>query len=365
MDVSPLPPSGIPSPALAEDITLYRRIAQELPHGAVFVVDRGLRYVLAQGPELAAAGFTPLHFEGRTVREAVPPALVDQHEADYRTILDGGSFEREHEINGRHYRSYGIPLRDAEGRPQLALVTSYESTEQVLAERRKDKALAILGHELRNPLAALTMGIALLKRSRTGRPPAGAVDLMERQVRQMTSMVDDLLGMAFLAHGKLELHRECVDAVALADEVLASLQPSAARKTLALSCLHPLLPAMVDADHAKLTQVLTNLVGNAIKYTPEGGEVQVAFRHDGECVEISVADTGVGLDPEAVSRLFDLFSRGVQHGVAPWHVETGLGIGLWVAKNLVEAHGGTLVAHSPGPGAGSVFTLTIPMARSS
>jgi signal transduction histidine kinase len=355
MNASPLSASGSTSPDLAGDIALYRRIAHELPYGAVFIVDRDLRYVLAQGPELAAAGFTPLHFEGRTVREAVPPALVEQHEADYRTVLDGGSFEREHEINGRHYRSYGMPLRDAEGRPQLALVSSYDATEQILAGRRKDKALAILGHELRNPLAALNTGIALLRRSEAGRPPAGAVDLMERQVRQMTRVVDDLLGLAFLAHGKLKLQTECVDAVVLAEEVLASLQPLAARKTLALSCLHPVKPAMVDADHAKLTQVLTNLVGNAIKYTPAGGEVQLSFRDDGEFVEISVADTGVGLDPQAVSCLFDLFSRGVQHGVAPWHAEAGLGIGLWVAKNLVEAHGGKLVASSPGPGAGSVL----------
>lgn len=180
----------------ADDIDPYRRIAPELPHGAVFVVDPGMRYLVAQGAELEAAGFAPSDFEGRTVREAVPPALADQHEADYRTVLDGGSFERAHRVNQRHYRSCGMPLKDEDGRPQLALVVSYDVTSQVLAERQKDQAIAILGHELRNPLATLNMGGALLKRAGSDSPPPGAVDLMERQVKQMTRIVDDLLGHA-------------------------------------------------------------------------------------------------------------------------------------------------------------------------
>lgn len=356
--------SSFPLPSgRAGDLGLYQRIAHELPHGAVFVVDHDLRYLVAQGTELAAAGLSPGHFEGRTVREAVPPSLADQHEADYRTVLGGGSFEREHEINGRHYRSYGMPLRDDDGAPQLALAVSYDITEEVRAGRRKDKALAIVGHELRNPLAALNMGMTLLRRSGADSSPAGVVELMERQVKQMSRMVDDLLGLAFLAHGKLELRREPVDVAALAGEVIAPLHPMATRKGQTISCLCPEAPLVVEADPGKLTQVLTNLVSNAIKYTPEGGVITVSLCDEEESVSIGVADTGVGLDPQAVSGLFDLFSRGVQHGVAPADIEGGLGIGLWVAKHLIEAHGGHLSAFSAGPGAGSVFTVTIPKPR--
>jgi signal transduction histidine kinase len=253
-------------PGRADDIGLYRRIAQELPHGAVFVVDREMRYVVAQGAELEAAGFTPSHFEGRTVREAVPSSIAAQYENDYRTVFDGGSFERAHEINQRHYRSYGMPLKDDDGRPQLALVVSYDVTGQVLAERQKDKAIAILGHELRNPLATLNMGVALLKRAGNDNAPPGAVELMERQVRQMTRMVDDLLGLAFLAHGRMELRRERCDVAALVEEVLASLESCAAHKRQTLRHVRSAGRPMVDADYCKLTQVLTNLLGNAIKY---------------------------------------------------------------------------------------------------
>jgi len=360
MNASHLASNHLLSPGRANDVDLYRRIARELPHGAVFVVDREMRYLVAQGAELEAAGFAPSHFEGRTVREAVPSSLADQREADYRTVLDGGSFERAHEVNQRHYRSYGMPLKDDDGRPQLALVVSYDVTGQVLAERQKDKAIAILGHELRNPLATLNMGVDLLKRAGSDSPPPGAVDLMERQVKQMTRMVDDLLGLAFLAHGRMELRREPCDIGALVDEVLASVASAAAHKRQSLRHMRPAAPLTVDADYGKLTQVLTNLLGNAIKYTPEGGAATVSCRDLGESVAVSIEDTGIGLDPEAAVRLFDLFSRGVQHGVAAPDVEGGLGIGLWVARQLVEAHGGQLVASSPGPGAGSIFTLTIP-----
>ena len=348
------------SPGRADDVDLYRRIARELPHGAVFVVDHEMRYIVAQGAELEAAGFAPAHFEGRTVREAVPSSLAEQHEADYRTVLDGGSFEREHEINQRHYRSYGMPLKDEDGRPQLALVVSYDVTGQVLAERRKDKAIAILGHELRNPLATLNMGVALLRRAGSESPPPSAVDLMERQVKQMTRMVDDLLGLAFIAHGRMELRRERCDIADLVDEVLALQASAAAHKRQTLRHVRPAAALTVDADYGKLTQVLTNLLGNAIKYTLEGGAVTVYCRDLGESVAVSIEDTGIGLDPASASRLFDLFSRGEQHGVPATHAEGGLGIGLWVARQLAEAHGGRLDASSPGPGAGSIFTLTIP-----
>ncbi len=152
-----------PLPRAVPDAGRYRAIARELPHGAVFVVDRALRYVLADGAELKQAGFVPQDFEGKTIREVVPPELADQYEHDYRTVLDGGTFAREHEVNARRYRSYGVPLTNGRGEAALALVVSYGVSEH--ADPHMHRIIALLAHELRNPLSTLSTGFGLLDKT--------------------------------------------------------------------------------------------------------------------------------------------------------------------------------------------------------
>jgi PAS domain S-box-containing protein len=501
---------------------LYRAIARELPHGAVFVVDADLRYLLADGSGLRAAGFEPHCFEGRTVREAVPPELAAQHEADYLSVLGGQTFSREHEINQRHYRSHGVPLNDGGGQA-LAFVVSYDITDRVRSERRlrlfsdlgditraaigtdatldalagllrrhlgcsqcfvaevdpeqmrltelsnvvrkgaaqdlstlgagiakrllagrtathehldsradsallartgaasclvcpcmrgphllgviavladdervwdedsqsllqavadkawdavercrtlaqlrqadeqKTRVLAVLGHELRNPLSTLSTALQLMQRSAAPESER-VVQLMGRQVKQMTHLVDDLLSLSYICFGQLELRLERLPAVEVIEAALETQRAQAERKQQRVVLALDTMSAWIDADRAKLIQVLSNLLGNAIKYTPPGGAITVETSTAHDRLAICVSDTGIGMRPEAAAHMFDLFVRGAPAAHALAQADNGLGIGLWVVQQLVLAHGGEVEASSPGERQGSRFTIRLPLA---
>jgi PAS domain S-box-containing protein len=231
------------------------------------------------------------------------------------------------------------------------------------SSRRMEEFLAMLAHELRNPLAPLRNAVQIMK-LRGGLPPymASVTALMDRQTAQLTRLVDDLLDVARITTGKIALLKGRVDLREVVVSSLEAVRPQAVAKGLRLHHDVPEAPLDTVGDASRLMQALQNLLSNAVRYTPAGGEVRVrAARRLGAMV-VEVTDTGIGLAPGAEDRIFNLFA---QERVARDPADSGLGIGLSLARRVVELHGGRLSAHSAGVGLGSTFTLLIPAASPS
>lgn len=243
-------------------------------------------------------------------------------------------------------------------------VTDHKRTEEELREsdRRKDELIAVLAHELRNPLAPLINGVQLLRRA--GNDAAThkqALAMIERQTLSIARLVDDLMEMARVTSGQLRLQRERVplaDVVARSVETLSALIDQRRHR---LSVTLPSQVLEVSADAARLQQILVNLLNNAAKYTDDGGSIDLIVCREGDRAVIRVRDTGIGIEPELMPRLFQPFTQ------SPYSVgrsRGGLGIGLSLVRRLVELHGGTVEARSE-VGAGSEFTVRLPVCESS
>jgi PAS domain S-box-containing protein len=228
------------------------------------------------------------------------------------------------------------------------------------ADRAKDEFLATLAHELRNPLAPLRNSLSLLRLSGAADPATAPVhEMMERQVNHLVRLVDDLLEMSRISRGAFVLQKERVEVAAIVRNAVETSEPliQAARHRLSLSL--PGGPLWLEGDPVRLAQILANLLNNAAKYTDDGGHITVQVRREGDVAAISVLDNGSGIAPDALPRMFEMFSRGDR---ASGRGQGGLGIGLALARRLAEMHGGTLDATSAGPGKGSEFTLRLPIA---
>jgi signal transduction histidine kinase/ActR/RegA family two-component response regulator len=221
------------------------------------------------------------------------------------------------------------------------------------ANRAKDEFLAMLGHELRNPLSAITTAAQVLRMRPEGAPAILAQGVLQRQTVHMTKLVDDLLDASRVSHGKIELERRPLDFAALVQRVAVQVVGSSPKHHLDLR----LEPAWVSGDDTRLEQIVTNLLSNAVRYSPDGGGIQLALARAADRVLLIVRDEGVGMSVELLPRIFDLF---VQGGRGAARSQGGLGIGLTLAHRLAELHDGRLEAHSAGEGQGSMFTLTLP-----
>jgi signal transduction histidine kinase len=226
-------------------------------------------------------------------------------------------------------------------------------------DRRKDEFLAVLGHELRNPLAPLRTAVEIL--TLKGDDPAvvaEARDMIERQTAQMTRLVDELLDAARIAQGKAQLRRERVELAALVGAAAGDHRAELEAAGLALAVEAPEAPLWVCGDATRLAQVVGNLLHNAAKFTDAGGRVSVRVGQEDGMAALSVEDTGVGITPEILPRLFDVFA---QAEASLGRSKGGLGLGLAVVKGLVELHGGRVRAASDGPGRGARFTIWLPL----
>ncbi len=221
------------------------------------------------------------------------------------------------------------------------------------ANRAKDEFLAMLGHELRNPLNAITTAAQVLRMRPEGPPAVMAQGVLQRQTAHLTKLVDDLLDASRVSRGKIALERRALDFAALAQRVAVQVVGSSPQHRLELH----LEPSWVAGDDTRLEQIVTNLLSNAVRYAPAGGTITLNLQRSGEQVRLAVRDEGVGMAAELLPRVFDLFVQG-ERGAA--RSQGGLGIGLTLAHRLAELHGGRLEAHSDGEGRGSTFTLTLP-----
>jgi CheY-like chemotaxis protein len=239
-------------------------------------------------------------------------------------------------------------------------VTEHPQTEQELreADRRKDEFLAILAHELRNPLAPLQHGLEIIRQvAQPDLTLTRTVNMMERQMRQLVRLVDDLRDVSGIARGKLQLQRRPVVLMNAVEQAL-----EASRPILEAHGHHPSVDCRdadlsVQGDPIRLAQILTNLLSNCAKYTEPGGAISLTVERDGDDAVISVCDTGIGIPPDYLEDVFEMFSQVRVHQA---RASGGLGIGLALVRKLVKMHGGSVSAHSPGIGAGSTFTVRLP-----
>lgn len=252
----------------------------------------------------------------------------------------------------------GSALRDRRRQYRMRdlLLESERQAERLKeADRRKDEFLAMLAHELRNPLAAIVGAVNLAIRPDAAAFVPESLDVIRRQSSNLSRLVSDLLDVARVSRGKLELRREVVDAALIARQAARSVRPLVERKRQTLTIETPTIPLYVEADPMRLEQIVGNLLNNAAKYTESEGRISLSVSRERDEAVLRVADDGVGIDAEMLPRVFDLFAQ-VDQTLA--RTEGGLGIGLTLVKNLVEMHGGTIEAASE-VGRGSVFTIRL------
>jgi PAS domain S-box-containing protein len=245
----------------------------------------------------------------------------------------------------------------------VAIAMGRIETEKALreADRRKDEFLATLAHELRNPLAPIRNGLSVLQSGVDGARGERVCAMMARQVHHLVRLVDDLLEVSRISRGRIELQKEWVNLADVVNDALAATEPLVSSFDHRLKVSLPPEPLQLMADPTRLTQILTNLIKNAAKFTKPGGSIQVSAVREGDEVVMSVRDDGVGIAADMLTHVFELFTQ-IDAGLD--RPSCGLGIGLALVRSLVELHGGQVEANSEGVGRGSEFVVRLPLADS-
>jgi PAS domain S-box-containing protein len=359
------------------DITARKMVEQELYESehrartilesisdAFLTFDREWRYTYINHQAEKLLGKSAEALLGRTVWEEYPKLIGTPFETAYRQVAAQGVTCSITEYYADHDRWYELHVYPASDGISVYFrdVSERIRTEQALreADRRKDEFLATLAHELRNPLAPIRNALEVLKLPALGADVLKETrSMMERQVDQLVRLVDDLLDVSRVMQGKIELRKERIDLRVIASRSVEMVQPlmDAHQHRLLVTVSDAPLP--VYADPIRLGQVLGNLLANAAKYTSPGGQIELVMHQAGSEAIIRVRDNGIGLAPEQLTRVFDLF---VQVDHASNRAHGGLGIGLTLVRNLVAMHGGHVTAHSEGLGAGCEFVVRLPLA---
>lgn len=261
--------------------------------------------------------------------------------------------------NGR-VRGFAKVTRDVTERRAMEEELRRRTEELGVANRRKDEFLAVLAHELRNPLAPIQNSCESLLKSVTDPRQRRALDIIQRQTMHLTRLVDDLLDIGRITRGRIELQKERVELRALIAGVVSAVRSIIDERQQILTQSLPDEDVWLDADPTRLSQVLMNILHNSIKFTERGGRIQLRARIDGSDAVIQVQDSGRGIEATLLPHIFDLFAQGSQ--TAP-HLTTGLGVGLALVRQLVELHGGVVSASSGGYGQGSTFEVRLPYAE--
>ncbi|HKQ76795.1 MAG TPA: ATP-binding protein [Blastocatellia bacterium] len=315
----------------------------------------------------APDGQQPTHFKVLSCgRELLPYELPVQSAA--RGIEVRGN---EHEVvfddgERRHFFGNAMPLRDESGHVRGAISAFVDITARVMAEeslreadQRKDEFLAMLAHELRNPLAPILNAISILNRPNLSDEQfEWSKGVIERQVGHLTRLVDDLLDVSRITQGKIILRKENLDLTKMVRRALETSRPLIDARKHQLTVSLPSETVRLRGDIMRLAQVLSNLLNNAAKYTDEGGAIWLTAEHVGDDVVLRVKDNGMGIPVEELPYVFDLF---IQAGRSLDRAQGGLGIGLTLARSIVELHGGRIEALSEGPGQGSEFVIYLPL----
>ena len=318
--------------------------------------------------ERALAGGPPEHLDGLDIPYPTAPAPAAQVPGHVRSVAVVPLRARGRILGAltlafgpsgrRHGPADRATAEDLASRAAVALDNARLYAEVQEADRRKNEFLSMLAHELRNPLAPIRNAVEVMRHRGPAQPELSwARDVIERQVRHLARLVDDLLDVSRITRGKIRLQPEPVNVAAVVTQAVEASRPVVDARGHALEVALPPDPLWVTGDPARLAQVLTNLLNNAAKYTDPGGRVWLAAERDGREVVVRVRDTGIGIPPDMLSAVFDLFT---QMDRSLDRSQGGLGVGLTLVKRLVELHGGTVEARSEGPGRGSEFEVRLP-----
>ena len=348
----------------------------QLHVGASLGLDEDFLKMIASKPSGGSASATCFHQTRRVVIEDVE---IDPVAPAFREAARQAGFRGAYctPLSTRFGKTIGVlsmyfphPFRPSDRETRLVDLCARQAVDFIEnarlyrelrdADRRKDEFLAMLAHELRNPLAPISSSLQILRLSDEQSPTVEHVRaIMERQVNQLIRLVDDLLEVSRISRGQIELRKEPVDLVAVVANAVETSRPliDAAGHQLAITISPEPMP--LEADAVRLSQVIANLLNNAAKYTEKGGQIWLTARPEGGHAVVSVRDTGLGIQADMLSSVFDMFAQ-VDRTLD--RAQGGLGIGLSLAKNLVQMHGGHIEAHSDGLGKGSEFVVRLPLA---
>lgn len=372
--VEPIPPAEPAGDALSDSSAKYKALFDAIDEGFCIVEVRfdengkAEDYLFVEANPAFEKQTGIVGAVGRTMRELRP-----NHEAHwfqiYGDIARTGQparFQARAAALNRFYDVYAFRVGEP-GQNRVAVLFNdigpRKRAEEALQEasRRKDEFLAILAHELRNPLAPIRNGLQIVRLASQGDSTLRrTVDMMERQLTHLIRLVDDLLDVGRIESGKIALQREPVslcDVLAASIESIQALIDSRHHRLVVTTGDEELY---VDGDFDRLAQIFSNLLSNAAKYTDPAGRITVIAQREGEQATVQVSDTGMGIPAEDIAHVFELFSQGAMHRA---HAEGGLGIGLALVRRLVELHGGTVAVESQGIGTGSTFIVRLPITQ--
>ncbi|MCO5170927.1 MAG: PAS domain-containing protein [Planctomycetes bacterium] len=353
---------------------LARHLQGILDNSPAFIHVKDLqgRYVLSNPGCRGYLGVAPEEAIARTDLDLLPVEAAERVRlADRRVALTGEVLEVEEVLptpdGERTYLSTKFPLRDDAGGVSAIAGIAWDNTERKRAREaakdaveRRDRFLAMLSHELRNPLAALVTATYTLRRPEMpAAARARAPEVIQRQADHLARLLDDLLDVARVTSGRFQVRREAVDLLSVLARALEQHRDAFDAAGLELRVEAPDAPVSVDGDATRLQQVVGNLLSNAAKYTPRGGRAELRLEVVGERAVVRVRDTGVGIAPEHVDRVFELF---FQDDASLDRAKGGLGIGLTLARSIARMHGGDLALTSAGKGQGAEFMLSLPLA---
>ncbi len=336
------------------------------------VVDRDLRFVKVNRTFAALTGAPAAHHAGRPVAELAGgfrdafAVLVTQVLETGRPVLERETQDRAADGRPVHWLFSCAPIRDADGEARtvgcvVQDITDRKRYERALedADRHKDEFLAMLGHELRNPLSAIRATADVLRLMNLGDPQLERMRaILDRQSSQMATLVDGLLDVSRIARGKVQIERKPLDLARLVRDSVEDRHSEIAAKGLMISVDLDPGPLWVSGDAVRLAQVLHNLLSNAIKFTDVPGRIEVRLRRDGDEAVLAVSDDGIGISAELMEHLFEPFRQARQ---SIDRAKGGLGLGLSLVKGLVTLHGGTVSARSEGEGRGTALTVRLPL----
>ena len=347
-----------------------------------YVFDRNHRFIYANPVLLKMWGKTWEEAIGKNCLElGYEPWHAEMHDREIEEVIATkksvrGEVPFDGTFGRRVYDYIFVPVMGTDGEVEVIAGTTRDVTERkdhedklqqlandlADANRRKTEFLATLAHELRNPLAPIRTGLEIMRIPQHNPVThEKAFEMMDRQLSQLVRLIDDLMEVARINSGKIELRNERINVnsiVNMAVETVAKKIELAGHK---LEIQMSNEPIWLDADPARLAQVLSNLLTNATKYTPPGGHIILKAKIESEFAVVSITDNGIGIEKEALNQVFDMFS---QVSKAKDHSLGGLGIGLSLVQSLVQMHGGSVTAHSDGEGKGSTFTVKLPLAKS-
>ncbi|HZI64554.1 MAG TPA: ATP-binding protein [Thermoanaerobaculia bacterium] len=376
MDPKPEPSWQPPEELLGASEPVFARFMQHLP-GLAWIKDLAGRYVFANQAAAHAFGVPLSELYGKTDRDLFPADTAAQFRANDEEALAGLSGLQVIETlvgpdGVRHHSLVSkFPILDAAGRPVLVGGMAVDISDHLRAEerlrreeqrlrdedRRKTEFLAVLAHELRNPLAPVRHAVEIMRQGGSAEVE-WAKAVIDRQVRRMGRLIDDLLDIGRITSDRLELRMARVELAQAVHGAVEACQPLIAERAHQLTLELPGEPLVLHADFTRIEQVIANLINNAAKYTPRGGRITLTAERAGDQAVVRIRDTGMGIPAAMLGEIFGMFTQ-VDRSLEG--SEGGLGIGLTLVRSLVELHGGTVEARSDGPGAGSEFVVRLPL----